>query len=146
MHWKCGMLEQKTEIGNIILTWFTTTAMPRGNGNFPAPSLGEKPLRPLLIRRDHVLQNASTLGASQPANHKHALRQALSFGYQMAEAGKARGDHQWIGFPPRLLRGACTPSFPRLCGARRSSVCVSSCTACDAAVPVLLMEARPSVP
>jgi len=36
------------------------------------------------------LQKAPTLGASQPTNHKYALRQALFFGRQTAKAAKAR--------------------------------------------------------
>ena len=58
----------------------------------------------------------------------------------------ACGDHHWIGSLWRLLRGAWIPDFPELCEARFSSVCVFPRPNCDAAVPVLPMEALSSDP
>jgi hypothetical protein len=63
------MLDQRTEIEKSILIWFTITAYPQGNGIFPAPGLGERPLQsPVDIGRSCPLERSDLRGfaANQP--------------------------------------------------------------------------------
>jgi hypothetical protein len=58
----------------------------------------------LFVEDDHVLKNLMAFGAPQTANLEHALRQAASFGHQVAdtlEAGPVAPDGSdfSLGFP-----------------------------------------------